>query len=177
MDIDADAVSKAIASFERTALSTNSPFDRWVKGEAKAMNAQQVNGFRVFVGKGNCAICHAAPNFTDDGFHNLGLASHGKPEPDMGRYAVKPVASMKGAFKTPTLRDIDRSGPYFHDGSATTLMEVVEHYDRGGTTRTDLSPNMKPLDLTQQEKEDLVAFMQALTSPYRPVTLPELPRP
>jgi len=168
-------VSKAIASFERTAISRNSPFDKWVKGDAKAMTAQQVKGFEVFAGKGNCMACHSGANFTDNGFHNLGLASWGAAEPDMGRYAIKPVNAMKGAFKTPTLRDIARTAPYFHDGSAQTLMDVVEHYDTGGTVKTNLSPNMKPLNLTQDEKLALVAFMEALTSPYKPVKVPALP--
>ncbi len=174
--IDASTVSRAIASFERTVVSNNSPFDRWVKGEKDAMTAQQVRGFEIFNGKANCAACHRAPNFTDDGFHNLGLASFGAAEPDVGRYAQKPLPKMKGAFKTPTLRDIERTAPYFHDGSSKTLMEVVEHYSKGGVVTTNLSPNMQKLDLTAQEKEDLVAFMKALSSPYVSIGLPELPR-
>jgi cytochrome c peroxidase len=82
---------------------------------------------------------------------------------------------MKGAFKTPTLRDIERTAPYFHDGSAATLMDVVEHYNQGGVVKTNLSPSMKELQLSPQEKADLVAFMKALSSPYRPQALPELP--
>jgi cytochrome c peroxidase len=177
-DINADSVSKAIATYERTAaISNNSPFDRWVKGDAKAMSAQQVEGFALFAGKAKCAVCHSAPNFTDNGFHNLGLPSYGVPEPDMGRYAQKPVKVMRGAFKTPTLRDVTTSAPYFHDGYAKTLAEVVEHYDKGGVIKTDLSPNMQALSLTSAEKTALVAFMQALTSPYQAVSLPELPKP
>ncbi len=175
-EIGAETVSKAIATYERTAaISNNSPFDRWVKGDKKAMTPQQVEGFALFVGKANCSVCHSAPNFTDNGFHNLGLASFGNENPDVGRFAHRPVKSMKGAFKTPTLREIERTAPYFHDGSAKTLMEVVEHYDRGGDVKTNLSPNMKPLNLTQAEKESLVAFMKALSSPFQKVHLPELP--
>ena len=174
--INAKTVSKAIASFERTAISNNSPFDHWVKGDAQALNAQQVEGFKVFLGKGNCVSCHSGPNFTDNGFHNLGLASYGNKEPDMGRYAIKPLAAMKGAFKTPTLRDIARTAPYFHDGSAKTLLDVVEHYNSGGTVKTDLSPNIKPLSLNDGEKKALVAFMESLSSPYKAVDVPELPR-
>lgn len=176
--INGEVVAKAIATYERTAaISNNSPFDRWAKGDAKAMTAQQVEGFRVFNGKANCVACHSAPNFTDNGFHNLGLASYGAPEPDMGRYAQKPVKSMKGAFKTPTLRDINTSAPYFHDGSVKTLMEVVEHYNKGGAVKADISPNMQELKLTQAEKEALVAFMHALSSPFKTINLPELPKP
>ena len=173
--INETTLSKAIASFERTAISNNSPFDRWVKGDAKAMTEQQVDGFKIFAGKGNCVACHSGANFTDNGFHNLGLASWGNSEPDMGRYAQKPVNAMKGAFKTPTVREVARTAPYFHDGSATTLMDVVEHYDRGGDVKTNLSANIKPLGLSPQEKQALVAFLEALSSPYLPVTLLELP--
>lgn len=170
-------VAKAIASFERTVLSNDSPFDRWVKGDSKALAAQQVNGFKIFINpeQGNCAVCHSAPNFSDSGFHNIGLASYGKENPDMGRYAEKPLALMKGAFKTPTLREISRTAPYFHDGSATTLEQVVEHYVRGGEVKTNLAPNMKELKLSAQEQADLVAFLRALNSKPQPFVLPELP--
>lgn len=168
---------KAIASYERTIISRNSRFDRWVAGEKKAMNQRELRGMMLFMDpkKANCAVCHSAPNFTDNGFHNVGLASFGKENPDLGRYAQKPVAVNKGAFKTPTLRDIERTAPYFHDGSAKTLMDVVEHYSKGGEVHTNLSPNMKQLNLSQQEKEDLVAFMRALSSPPIKVTFPNLP--
>jgi cytochrome c peroxidase len=176
--IDANTLSMAIASFERTVLSNDSPFDHWLQGDADAMTEQQVRGFRLFTDakKANCSACHQAPNFTDNGFHNIGLAAWGEPNPDMGRYAQKPVARMKGAFKTPTLRDIERTAPYFHDGSAKTLMEVIDHYNKGGEVKTNLSPDMHELNLSRQEKEDLVAFLRALTSPQKPVTLPQLPQ-
>ena len=175
--IDSKTVSKAIAAFERTLVSNNSPFDRWLRGDKNAMTKQQIIGFRLFIdpNKGNCAVCHQAPNFTDGGFHNIGLASYSGATPDMGRYAIKPVPSMKGAFKTPTLRDITLTAPYFHDGSARTLQDVVDHYVHGGISKVDLSPDIKPLNLSQKEKEDIVAFMQALTSTPQPVVLPRIP--
>lgn len=168
---------KAVASYERTIISRDSPFDRWVAGDPKAMSIEQLRGMRIFMDpkKGNCVVCHSAPNFTDNGFHNLGLASYGKDKPDLGRYVHKPVQINKGAFKTPTLRDVERTAPYFHDGSAANLMEVIEHYVKGGEVLTNLSPNMKPLNLTPQEKEDLVAFMKALSSPPIKVDFPTLP--
>lgn len=170
-------LAKAIASFERTVISNNSPFDQWVKGDKNALTAQQVNGFKLFVdpNKGNCEVCHSAPNFSDSGFHNIGLTSYGLENPDMGRYAIKPIKLMKGAFKTPTLRDISLSSPYFHDGSAKTLHVVVEHYSKGGEVKDNLSPNMKVLTLTESEKADLVAFMQALTTDPKAFELPVLP--
>ena len=175
--IDGKAVAKAIASFERTVVSSNSRFDKWLRGDTKAMTAQEIRGFRLFTDpkKGNCAVCHSAPNFADNSFHNVGLAAYGKENPDMGRYVIKPLAVSKGAFKTPTLRDIELTAPYFHDGSAKTLMDVVEHYAKGGETKTDLAENIKPLSLTPQDKEDLVAFMKALTSPHKPFVLPVIP--
>jgi len=173
--INESTLSRAIAAYERTVISDNSAFDRWLKGDAKAMTAQQVDGFKVFVGKGNCTACHSGANLTDNGFHNVGLASWGKAEPDMGRYGIRPVAALKGAFKTPTVREAARTGPYFHDGSATTLMDVVEHYDRGGDVKTNLSANIKPLNLSKAEKEALVAFMEGLSSPFIVASIPELP--
>jgi cytochrome c peroxidase len=175
--IDKTTTSKAIAAFERTVVSSDSPFDRWLRGDRHAMTAQQVKGFRLFAdpAKGNCAGCHQAPNFTDNGFHNIGLASWGQENPDVGRYAIKPVPSLKGAFKTPTLRDVALTAPYFHDGSAATLMDVVAHYNRGGQVRSNLSASVKPLSLSNDEMRDIVVFMQALTTPARPFTLPTLP--
>lgn len=175
--LDKTTVAKAVATFERTIVSDNSPFDQWLRGDKKAMTKQQIIGFRLFndPNKGNCVACHQAPNFTDNGFHNIGLASYGLPNPNLGRYLQKPLPSLKGAFKTPTIRDITLTAPYFHDGSAKTLAEVVEHYNTGGAVKTDLSANMKPLNLNAEEKAALVAFMQALTTERPPVVLPKLP--
>lgn len=173
--IAAPSLSKAIATYERTAISKSSNFDRWVKGNKNAMSSKQIRGFKIFVGKAKCATCHSAPNFTDNGFHNIGLASWGKNNPDMGRYSQRPLALMKGAFKTPTLREIKRTSPYFHDGSAKTLKEVVKHYAKGGVIKTNLSPNMEKIKLSNRDINDVVAFMKALSSPYKAITLPELP--
>ena len=175
--INATTLSKAIASYERTIISNNSPFDQWVKGDKTAMNEQQIQGFKLFLdsNKGNCATCHDGANFTDNGFHNLGLASWGNKTPDMGRYSQIPLKLMKGAFKTPTIRDTKLSAPYFHDGSAKTLIDVVKHYNTGGAVKAGIDPNMKELKLSDQEMNDIVAFMEALTSPPKAVTLPILP--
>ena len=176
--INSVTMSKAIASFERTVISNNSPFDRWLKGDSKALTEQQVRGFRLFEdpNKGNCAICHSAPNFTNNGFHNIGLKSYEELNGDLGRFAIKAIPSLKGAFKTPTMRDVSMTAPYFHDGSAKTLFDVVQHYNRGGDTKKDLSPDIKPLQLSDTEVADIVAFIEALTSPQLQVILPELPK-
>lgn len=170
-------IAKALAAFERTVVSADSRFDRWLAGDRLAIDASAWRGYQVFADpkRGNCAVCHAGPNFTDNGFHNIGIARAGGGF-DEGRFKVRPIASMKGAFKTPTLRDVELTAPYFHDGSAATLMDVVEHYDRGGDDRTHLSKDIRPLGLSRQEKADLVAFMKALTGPEHAVALPPLPR-
>ncbi len=175
--IDHKTVAKALAAFERTIVSNNSPFDRWLRGDAKAMTPQQIRGFRLFSDrdKANCVACHQAPNFTDNGFHNIGLASYDLPNPDMGRYVIKPVAAMKGAFKTPTLRDIALTAPYFRDGSSKKLMDAIDHYNRGGVSSKDRSADIKPLNLTPAEMADIEAFMHALTTTPEPLVLPMLP--
>jgi cytochrome c peroxidase len=175
-EINAITLAKAMAAFERTIVMNNSPFDKWVAGDAKAMSKQEVHGFSLFLdpAKGNCVSCHSAPSFTDNGFHNIGLASWGNANPDMGRYAQKPVAKFKGAFKTPQLHGIALTAPYFHDGSAKTLMDVVTHYEKGGVVKTNLDPNMKSLTLSKEEKDDLVAFLNALTGTIPAVAVPDL---
>lgn len=176
--INAATLSKAMAAFERTVVMNDSPFDRWLAGDAKAMTAQQVRGFDIFLSanKGNCAACHSAPSFTDNGFHNIGLVSWGNLLPDMGRYVQKPVPRLKGAFKTPQLRGIALTAPYFHDGSAETLKDVIALYDKGGIITTNLDPNIKPLKLSAQDKEDLLAFLHALTGTTPTITIPTLPQ-
>ncbi len=165
-------LGKALASFERTIVSTESPFDRWLKGVDGVMSESAIRGFAVFKGKANCTACHDGFNFTDNGFHNIGLPDN----KDQGRYGIKPIAVLKGAFKTPTLRDVALTAPYMHNGQYQTLEEVVEHYDSGGTKNMDnLDPNMKKLHLSQQEKADLVAFMKALTGDPMDVIVPQLP--
>jgi cytochrome c peroxidase len=166
-------VAKAIASFERTVVSTESPFDRWRKGDDQAVHEDVKRGFAVFNGKGRCALCHQGFNFTDNGFHNIGLRSAG--EEDEGRFVHRKVKVLKGAFKTPTLRDIALTAPYMHNGAYRTLEEVIDHYDRGGDVKTNLSPNIQPLGLTAQEKQDLVAFMKSLTGSPMAVEVPHLP--
>ncbi|MED5619395.1 cytochrome-c peroxidase [Ideonella sp. BN130291] len=174
--VSEETIAKAIAAFERTVVSSDSPFDRWLAGDRKALTTSQWRGFKVFTdpAKGNCAACHSGGNFTDNGYHNIGLTPGA--EPDVGRFGIRKVASMKGAFKTPTLRDIELTAPYFHDGSAASLRDVVEHYARGGDDRSNLSASMKPLTLTEQDKDDLVQFMKSLTGRPKAVALPHLPQ-
>lgn len=168
-------IAKAIASFERTILSEDAPFDRWRAGNRGALSPAAQRGFALFTGKANCALCHQGFNFTDNGFHNIGLNEPGAAA-DPGRFAHKKVAVLKGAFKTPTLRDVAMTSPYMHNGMYTTLEQVVAHYDRGGDTKDNLDANMKPLGLSAEEQNDLVEFMRSLTSAPRVVVIPHLPQ-
>lgn len=161
-EITIDQIAGSIAAYERTLISGNSPVDRFNAGQRDALTPEAQLGMALFYGKARCATCHSGANFTDESFHNLGVGADDR-EPDLGRYTVSGREEDRGAFKTPTLRDVALSAPYFHDGSAATLYDVVEHYDRGGTPNPSLSPLMTPLGLTEEEKWALVEFQRALT--------------
>ncbi len=169
-------IARAISAFERTILSGNAPFDRFKAGDKKAMSEPAVRGMEIFFNQGHCSACHAGPNFSNGGFHNIGIGMNVK-DFDKGRAVVSKLEGDTGAFKTPTLREIARTAPYMHDGSLKTLEEVVEYYDRGGTKNEWLDEEIYPLKLTKQQKADLVVFMrEGLSSPNYPmVTPPSLP--
>jgi cytochrome c peroxidase len=171
--ITKEKVAAAIADFERTIVSVDAPFDRWLAGEKGAMSASAKRGFALFNGKADCTKCHAGWRFTDDSFHDIGALGD-----DVGRATVLPgLDSMNHAFKTPTLRDVARRAPYMHDGSEGTLEQVIELYDKGGRVRrASLATEVHPLQLTAQDKRDLVDFMLTLSSPPQPVNVPSLPR-
>ena len=165
-------LAKAIATYERTVVSERAPFDAWIEGDEKAISEDAKRGFALFNGKAQCAACHEGWNFTNEGFQDIGL-----PSEDVGRGQYLPaVIKMKHAFKTPSLREIGRRGPYMHDGSLPTLEAVVDHYDGGGVERPSRSDLMKPLGLTAEEKSQLVAFLNTLTSNLTPTAAPVLPR-
>ncbi len=171
-EITADKIAMAIATYERTVISGEAPFDRWIKGQRNAISASAQRGFQLFNNKARCAACHSGWRFTDDSFHDIGLSDE-----DIGRGAELPgIVKMQHAFKTPGLRNINQRAPYMHDGSLETLADVIEHYNQGGIERPSLSSEMHPLSLTGQEKKDLVAFMESLTSDDSPVTYVQLPR-
>lgn len=173
--INGGTIGKALASYERTVLSTESPFDRWRKGNPSAVSVSAKRGFVLFEGKANCVKCHSGYNFTDNGFHNIGVKDVAGEE-DLGRFTQRKLPVLKGAFKTPTLRDIALTAPYMRNGAYKTLEAVVEHYDRGGDVKDNLSPNMKALSLNAQEKADLVEFLKSLTGAPAPVAIPQLPQ-
>lgn len=165
-------IAASIATFERTIVSAEAPFDRWVAGDEKAIGEDAKRGFVLFNTKANCVSCHSGWTFTDDSFRDIGLAA----TDDVGRAKIVPgVPELQYAFKTPGLRNIDQRAPYMHDGSMATLEDVVRHYVDGGQQRPSLDAEIKPLALNDQEVKDLVAFMQTLTGQDRPMTLPVLP--
>ncbi len=170
-DVTVDKVGKAIATFERTLLSGNSAYDRYKAGNKRALTSAQVRGMDVFFNKAKCDACHEGSNFTLNSFNNLGVGTD-KPNPDEGRAIVTKKAEDWGAFKTPTLRDIAKSGPYMHDGSLKTLEEVVEFYNKGGIPNKNLDARMVKLNLTEGEKKDLVEFLKALDGTPIPVVVP-----
>lgn len=198
-NVTLDGMAKAIATFERVAaLSGNSKYDKYNAGDNKAMIDSEKRGMVLFGltlntddeskidavrQKAKCTLCHAGFNFTDEQFHNLGVGWNEKTKrfADLGRWAIDPIGAKSdadlGAFKTPTVRDVEHSAPYMHDGSLATLEQVVEHYDKGGTANPALDTDMKKLNLTAQEKSDLVAFMKALSGETTTLDelLPKLP--
>lgn len=173
--ITPENVAKAIATFLRTIVPGESPADRFFKGEKAALSPSARQGLELFEGKAQCILCHNGPNLTDDGFHNIGVPPAGPLKEDLGRYQVVALPALKGAFKTPSLRMVSRTAPYMHNGVFGTLDEVIEFYDRGGDIKDNLASEMKPLNLTTQEKKDLKAFLLALTGPEAPVEYPKLP--
>ena len=162
--VDMPRIAQAIAAYERTVLTGDSPYDRYVAGDHGALRDDQVRGLTVFLGRGRCVTCHVGFNFSDENYRNIGVGMDA-PAPDLGRYAVTRRDEDRGAFKTPTLRNVALTAPYMHDGSEPTLEAVVELYDRGGVRNAWLSKDVQPLGLSPQEKRDLIAFMQALTGP------------
>ncbi|OUR60178.1 tryptophan tryptophylquinone biosynthesis enzyme MauG [Colwellia sp. 39_35_sub15_T18] len=170
--INQETILKAIATYERTIVSTQAPFDLWVNGDENAISDSAKNGFDLFNGKARCSTCHTAWNFTDNEFHDIGLLD----DKDLGRYALTNQAVNKHAFKTPGLRNISQRAPYMHDGSLASLESVITHYNSGGLPRTSLSPLMSPLSLSTKEKTDLIEFLNTLTGPAMVVSLPVLPQ-
>lgn len=201
--ITIENVGRAIASFERVVVTGPSPYDyyerlapllaltdedfaddpdlkkdfeaRQADAKAHPMSESAIRGRKLFfLEKINCAQCHLGANFSDEIYHNLGVGMQA-PEPDVGRYAVSQKDPDRGAFKTPTIRNVALTAPYMHDGSQKTLLEVVEHYNKGGTPNPHLSPKIKKLDLSEQDKLDLVAFMEACTGDFPKIETGRLP--
>lgn len=176
-DVTADGMAKAIASFERTVLSGNAPYDKFKAGDKDALSESAERGRKLFFGKANCSACHAGSSFSDFAFHNIGV-SMDKDEPDVGRFSETKQLGDRGSFKTPTLREIARTAPYMHDGSLKTLEDVVEFYNKGGLANPQLDEELFALKLTAEQKADLVTFLkEGLSSEdYPDVKPPTLPK-
>lgn len=156
-------LARALASFERTVLAGDSGYDRYAAGDPMALSPRAVDGMKLFEGKAHCRLCHQSHNFSDGVFHNLGVGWDGMRFADEGRSAVTGIVKDRGAFKTPTLRQVAETAPYMHDGSLASLEAVVDFYDRGGKPNPHLDPLIQPLRLTLQEKEAIIEFLRSLS--------------
>jgi cytochrome c peroxidase len=157
--INMDTIARALAEFERSLEPGPADFDRWVEGDEGAISEQAKRGFVLFNTKATCFVCHTGWRFTDDRFHDIGTSTT-----DRGRgVELKDDPLMQFAFKTPTLRSVALHAPYMHNASSATLYDAVKHYEKGGIDRPSRSPLLLPLQLTEEERHDLVAFMESLT--------------
>jgi cytochrome c peroxidase len=155
-------VTAALASYLRTIRSGDSRFDRYAAGHTGSLNAIEKEGLQLFRGKGGCGACHIGPNFTDENFHNTGVAWRDGRLWDEGRFAVSGDPRDHGAFKTPTLRETARTAPYMHDGSLKTLEDVLNFYSAGGRPNPNIDSQIRPRNFSPEEKHALVAFLQTL---------------
>jgi cytochrome c peroxidase len=194
--VDIDSLGKAIAAFERTLVSANAPFDRFLAGDRNALNEAAQRGFTLFRSKARCSVCHnlnnSFPFFTDGNYRNTGVAANfsdfgalfrqatalsledsntslsildkrqGRPE--LGRFLVTRNALDIGSFRTPMLRNVELTAPYFHDGSAATLADVVRYYVRGGNENASRDWELQAVGLSELEQQDLIEFLKSLTS-------------
>ena len=183
-----ERVTQALATFVRTIRSENAPWDKYEAGDKSAVSADAIAGFDVFSStrRANCTLCHLPPQYTDTLFHNVGIG-YDKPMPDMGRGKIladqatakgttNPDADkLMGAFKTPTLRSITETGPYFHDGRAKTLEESVDYMIGGGIRNPHIDEKLTKRNARPQDKMQLIAFLKSLTPEQKPFERPQLP--
>lgn len=164
-DVSIDRIGEAIAAYERTLLTPNTPYDRFLMGKKTALSSSAQKGFTLFKGKARCVLCHSGALLSDQAYHNLGVPQTGTLSTDVGRYAFSHNPSDKGKFRTPPLRNVALTSPYMHDGVFRTLGKVVDFYDKGGGSSPykTKDPLLRPLHLTKQEKTELVDFLLALT--------------
>ena len=196
-EVTAENIAKAIAAFERTIISTNSPFDKYMEGDKNALSDKAKKGLELFKGKAQCIECHNGPNFADAVFHNTGIPETKilqtdsgcitaryffgrgvgveKLDRDYGRYLITKKESDRGKFKTPTLRDITNTSPYMHNGFFYELEEVVDFYNKGGGDDPNKDKVLKPLGLNDEEKQALIEFLKSLTGEKIVVETPVIP--
>ncbi len=188
-EVNLDRILKAIATYERTLVSRNSKFDRFINGKRDLFTDEEVKGLHIFRTKARCINCHNTPYFSDNQFHNDGQALFGAKDEDFGRYKQTQNKDDLGRFKTPTLREVSKTGPWMHHGHFPSLLDVVEYYNLGnpapiqnkylGVGRDSLipitSPILKKLDLTKNEIDALIAFMETLSTRTQRVNLVKMP--
>ncbi|WP_096202969.1 cytochrome-c peroxidase [Bacillus sp. FJAT-45350] len=170
-EITVETIVKAIAAFQRTINIVDTAFDRFIAGDNDALDEREKYGMELYVTKGSCITCHAGPNFTDMAFHNIGINTD-----DTGRYGVTGIKEDDGKFRTPGLRGVTYTAPYMHNGSLVTLEDVIEYYNRGGDNHPNKSSIIKPLELTEEEKKALTAFIRAISGTPPEIDIPELPQ-
>jgi len=168
-EVSAPNLARAIASYVRTLRSGDSPFDRFFTGDSTALSTEARDGFRLFVGRARCSLCHSGPTLTDQSFHNTGVAWRDGMLADSGRAVVTGARDALGAFKTPSLRNVARTAPYMHDGSIATLEAVIDFYAAGGRgdgrNNPHKSERITGFTLTPRDRSDLIAFLESLTDP------------
>jgi len=173
-DATPENMMKAISAYERTIISGNTAWDRYRAGDQSALSASATRGWNIFVAI-KCNNCHDGVLFTDQQYHNIGIGMD-QPTPDAGRFTVTKKPEDTGAFKTPTLRDIAKSAPYFHDGSAKTLEEAVDIMLAGGKPNEHLDKkNLEPHKILPEQREDLLNFLRSLSVDCN-VTKPPIPQ-
>jgi cytochrome c peroxidase len=196
-EVDRAAITAALADFQRTLVVRDSPFDRFLGGDSRALEGPAKRGLALFYGKAGCARCHTGALLSDQKFHNLGIAETPellsdpqrratrhffqrqmgleRMDRDPGRFAVSRKPADLGAFRTPPLRLVAQTGPYQHNGSLATLAEVIEFYNQGGGPQGGKSALLAPLKLTPQESSELLAFLHSLSGTVPVVKAPALP--
>ena len=169
--IDIDSIAKAIAAYECAIEPGIAPFDRWIEGDESTISESAKRGFVLFNGKGECFLCHSGWRFTNDSFHDIGTTTT-----DNGRgRQLQTDELMQYAFKTPTLRSVALRPPFMHNGSLRDLYELMKHYEKGGIDRPSRSPLIKPIALSDQERLDIIAFMETLSGMPEAEAPPKLP--
>lgn len=160
-DFDAYVLTRSLAAFERSLISMSAPFDHYIKGDEKALNTDEKAGWKIFSEKLYCTNCHAPPHFTNHEARNNGLyQDYGE---DKGRFRIHLDSSDIGSFKVPSLRNIEITDPYMHDGSLETLEEVIAHYEAGGQGHYLQDKSIVPFELSKKERKQLIAFLKSLT--------------
>ena len=177
--INPETMTRALASFQRTLVSQPAAFDRFLAGDIEQLGNDALRGLHIFRTKARCMNCHNGPLFTDNSFHNTGIIQFRTETEDQGRFHATRKEADKGFFKTASLRDVTYTRPWMHNGLFDSLEEIVDMYNNGmraaGAAEIPLDPALRKLSLTDREKKDLIAFLQAISAPPPAFELPRIP--